>query len=155
MPLYDLFVWLGQTPMGRLLNQSTAAFATTESVHIIALSLIGGAVLVTHLAAVGWILKPIPPGTVMRTLRPVTLVGLVAVVISGVLLVAAGPFKYYTNPLFPVKLMLLATALASQSWLHVSLKRTTAPSTATRAVALGSLLLWTGVVITGRWLGLI
>lgn len=155
MFLYDFFVWLGETAIGSYLNRSTTAFAATEAVHVVALCLIGGAVLITHLAALGLILRPLAPADVSRNLRPVARVGLVVVIASGLLLVAAGPFKYYTNPLFPVKLGLLVAALASRGWLDRLLTRADASVCATRAVAISSLLLWSGVVIAGRWLGLI
>lgn len=155
MLLYDFFVWLGASPVGTYLNESTAAFAATESLHIVALSLIGGVVLVTHLAALGWILKPLSPAAVSKALRPLAYVGLAIVIVSGLLLVSAGPFKYYTNPLFPVKLVLLVAALATRSWLDRLLTSANASFFITRSVAAVSLLLWTGVVITGRWLGLI
>lgn len=155
MLLYDFFVWLGETAIGQFLKRSTAAFATTESLHIIALSLVGGAVLISHLAALGLILKPISPATIVRNLQPVAHAGLVFVTITGLLLVAAGPFKYYTNPLFPVKLVLLVAALVWHTWLTRRLARGTSGQVATRALALTSLVLWTGVVVAGRWLGLI
>ncbi|WP_116809798.1 DUF6644 family protein [Steroidobacter cummioxidans] len=155
MFLYDFFVWLGETTIGSYLNQSTAAFAATESVHIIALSVVGGAVLITHLAALGLTLKPLAPATIVCNLQPVASIGLVIVTLSGLLLVAAGPFKYYTNPLFPVKLVLLVAALAAHTWLTRRLAHGDGTSGAIRALAFTSLLLWTGVVIAGRWLGLI
>lgn len=155
MFLYDFFVWLGDTAIGSYLNRSTTAFAATESLHIIALSLVGGAVLITHLAALGLALRPLSPATVVRNLQPIAYIGLVFVTLSGLLLVAAGPFKYYTNPLFPVKLVLLVAALVTYTWLTRRLARGDGTSGATRAVALTSLLLWTGVVVAGRWLGLI
>lgn len=155
MFLYEFFVWLGETAVGRFLNQSTAAFAAIESLHIVALSLIGGVVLVTHFAALGLILRPLAAADVSRTLQPVAYLGLAAVIFSGMLLVAAGPFKYYSNPLFPVKLSLLVAALLSQRQLNRLMTRADASPRFTRAVAVVSLLLWTGVVVTGRWLGLI
>jgi hypothetical protein len=155
MFLYDFFVWLGETAIGQYLNQSTAAFAATESLHIIALSLVGGAVLVTQLSALGLTLKPLAPATIVRNLQPVAYIGLGFVTISGLLLVAAGPFKYYTNPLFPVKLVLLVAALVAHTWLTRRLARDGSASNATRVLAAASLLLWAGVVVAGRWLGLI
>lgn len=155
MFLYDFFVWLGQTSIGSYLSQSTAAFAATESLHIIALSLVGGAVLITHLFALGLALKPLPPAAIVRNLQPLTSIGLVFVTVSGLLLVAAGPFKYYTNPLFPVKLVLLVAALGTHFWLARRLVRGESASGSTRALAFTSLVLWTGVVVAGRWLGLI
>ncbi len=138
------FIWLGNTWVGQYLAGSTAAFAATEAFHIIALSLVGGAVLVADLAVLGVVLKRPRVEALLPQLRSLFLVGLFGVVVSGVLLVAAGPYKYYMNPLFPLKLLLLAAALVAQYFLRRS-----------RWLAALSLLLWTAVVIAGRWLGLI
>lgn len=138
------FIWLGNTWAGQYLAGSTAAFAATEAVHIIALSLVGGAVLVADLAVLGVVMKRSRTELLIPQLQGIFLIGLAVVVISGVLLVAAGPYKYYTNPLFPLKLLLLAAALVVQYFLQ---RR--------KWLAVSSLVLWTAVVIAGRWLGLI
>lgn len=151
----EAFMWLGRTAPGVAIQQSTAAFAATEAVHILALSLVGGIVLVTDLAVLGVVLKSTEPQSVGRQLRPFYLSGLILVAISGLLLVAAGPYKYYTNPLFPVKLALLVIAAALQAVLNGRLKRRLSTDATARALAGASLVTWTAVVIAGRWLGLI
>jgi hypothetical protein len=150
-----IFLWLGRTAPGVALQQSTAAFAATESVHIIGLSLVGGVVLVTNLAALGVVLKSTPSQTVFGQLRFLYLSGLLVVAVSGVLLVAAGPYKYYTNPLFPVKLTLLAIAATVQAVLSRRLRRSSPADGISRRLAAASLVTWTAVVVAGRWLGLI
>jgi hypothetical protein len=154
MFLYDFFVWLGTTTVGSSLSQSTAAFASAEALHIVALSLLGGSVLITNLSTLGVVLKPVSPADVARNLQPVIFPSLVLVAVSGALLVSAGPYKYYTNPLFPLKLLTLVAALSSQWWLQRRLKQQGADGIS-RAVAAAGLLLWLTVVIAGRWLGLI
>jgi hypothetical protein len=151
----EIFMWLGRTGPGVALQQSTAAFAATEAVHIIALSLVGGTILATDLTALGAVLKTTVPHSVFRQLRALYLWGLMLVAASGVLLVAAGPYKYYTNPLFPVKLALLVIAVVLQAVLSQRLKTRASADRAARRLAAASLLLWTSVVIAGRWLGLI
>jgi hypothetical protein len=151
----QIFTWLGNTTAGIALQHSTAAFAATESLHIIALSVVGGTILITDLTVLGTVLKRTEPHAVFRQLRTLYLSGLILVVASGVLLVAAGPYKYYTNPLFPVKLALLILAAALQTSLIRRLKRQPSVDRATRGLAATSLFLWTSVVIAGRWLGLI
>lgn len=151
----EAFMWLGQTSAGVALQQSTAAFAATESVHIIALSLVGGTILATDLTVLGTVLKQTAPHSVFRQLRALYVFGLILVAASGVLLVAAGPYKYYTNPLFPVKLALLVIAVVLQAILSSRLRRQPSSDRAARVLAATSLLLWTAVVIAGRWLGLI
>jgi hypothetical protein len=151
----SVFIWLGKTPPGLFLAQSTAAFAATESVHIVALALVGGAILVADLAVLGVLLKTTSILVVMRQLRVLYAAALVLVAASGVLLVAAGPYKYFTNPLFPLKLSLLLTALILQWTLARRLRQREKIDRKARVLAAASLVLWTGVVIAGRWLGLI
>ena len=151
----SVFIWLGNTPPGLFLAQYTAAFAATESVHIVALALVGGVVLVADLAVLGMLLKTTSVFVVMRQLRVLYAAALVLVAASGVLLVAAGPYKYYTNPLFPLKLALLLAALILQRTLARRLRRHEKIDRIARVLAATSLALWTGVVIAGRWLGLI
>lgn len=151
----EAFMWLGRTAPGVAIQQSTAAFAATEAVHIVALSLVGGVILVTDLAVLGVVLKSTGPQAVARQLRPLYFSGLILVAISGLLLVAAGPYKYYTNWLFPVKLGLLAIAAALQAGLNRRLKRRLSTDTTGRGLAAISLVTWMAVVVAGRWLGLI
>ena len=151
----SLFIWLGQTAPGVFLAHSTIAFAATESAHILALSLVGGAVLVSDLVVLGVVLRAAQVSVVVSQLSVLYVSALVLVVISGVLLVAAGPYKYYSNPLFPLKLALLVAAAILQSTLTRRLKQRDAVDRPARVLAVTSLALWTGVVIAGRWLGLI
>ena len=151
----SVFIWLGKTPPGLFLAQSTAAFAATESVHIVALALVGGAILVADLSVLGVLLKTTSALVVMRQLRVLYAAALVVVAASGVLLVAAGPYKYFTNPLFPLKLSLLLAALILQWTLARRLRQRGKIDRKARVLAATSLVLWSGVVIAGRWLGLI
>lgn len=153
MSLEPLFVWLGQTPPGVFLAKYTAAFAATEALHLISLAVLAGAALVINLASLGALFRQTAPAEVARGLRPVLLTGLVAVVISGVLLVAAGPIKYYTNPIFPVKLGVLALAILIQAGVHRSLRG--GRQGLAKGLAGLALALWLAVIILGRWLGLI
>jgi len=151
----QLFVWLGNTAPGRYLAGSTAAFAATEALHIVALSLVGGVILVVDLAVLGVVLKRLRAEAVLQRTLGVFCVGLGLVVVSGVLLVAAGPYKYYTNPLFPLKLGFLLLALIAHFLLQRKLKARQDTGAGARVLAVASLTLWTAVVVAGRWLGLI
>ena len=151
----DAFMWLGRTSPGIALQQSTAAFAATEAIHIVALSLVGGTILVTDLTVLGVVLKTTAPQRVFGQVRRLYFSALALVAASGVLLVAAGPYKYYTNPLFPVKLALLVAAATLQAVLARRLRQQPSPDSSARRLAVASLIVWTSVVIAGRWLGLI
>lgn len=153
MSLESLFVWLGQTPPGVFLAKSTAAFAATETLHLISLAVLAGAVLVVDLTALRVVLRASPPVEVARSLNPVLLSALGAIAVSGVLLVAAGPLKYYTNAIFPLKLTALAVAVTVQTGVYWALGRDRLGLA--KSLAAASLALWFTVIVLGRWLGLI
>jgi hypothetical protein len=152
MSLENAFAWLGGTPPGVFLAQSTSAFAATETLHLLALAALFGVVVVVDLSALRLAFRATAPVDIARGLTPVLAIALGLIAVSGLLLVAAGPLKYYTNPLFPLKLSALAAALAVQFGLHRALAR---GHVAAKPLAVVSLVLWLGVIVLGRWLGLI
>lgn len=157
MSLEDAFIWLGETPPGVFLAESTPAFAVVQSIHILAFGLLGGAILALDLAALRVVFRNAALAQTGKLLLPVFVTSLAVAAISGLLLVAAGPLKYYTNPLFAWKLAALVGALAVHLALYPIL--TAKAEARSRAVAaslgLASLVLWFGVATLGRWIGLI
>jgi hypothetical protein len=151
----EVFLWLGHTAPGVALQQSRVAFAATEAIHILGLSLVGGAILIADLAVLGIVLKSTPSQSVFEQMRLPYRLALCVVAASGVLLVAAGPYKYYTNPLFPIKLGLLVIAATLHAVLSRRVRRSLSADSVSRGIATASLVAWTSVVIAGRWLGLI
>jgi hypothetical protein len=77
--------------------------------------------------------------------------------VSGVLLLLAYPTKALTNPVFYLKLLLIAIAMVDTSLVrkHI-IHRSTAPDTPVpvygRLLAVASLALWAGAVASGRFL---
>jgi hypothetical protein len=157
MALVDLFHALGASAPGKFLAASTGAFAATESLHILGLAALGGSVIVTDLAAVGAIFRKSDPLDTARSLAPVSLGALLVMAASGVLLVSAGPMKYYSNPLFPWKFALLAPTLLAHLALYPGLRWARSSDVRGLARILGGLSLagLLGVTILGRWVGLI
>ena len=160
MSLQDAFVWLGESAPGRFLAGSTPAFAATESLHILSFGILGGAFLALDLAALGFVFRKSDLLGTAKLLFPIFVGALVGAAITGILLVAAGPMKYYTNALFPWKLATLLAALLIHLSIYpgLTLLRQNGPALIRPlGAALGaiSLLLWFTVAVLGRWLGLI
>jgi hypothetical protein len=156
MSLLPLFDALGRTGAGQFLRHYTLAFALTEAVHLIALSLIGGIVTAIGLAAAGILIRRDTAPAFGRALRPLFVGALAVVILSGLGLVAAGPYKYYSNPVFWVKMWLLLAAILA----YAVLDRRLAGPAALRGFGWrlwGVLLiaLWLGVAMAGRGIGLI
>jgi hypothetical protein len=154
MAVQSTFNWLGESAAGQYLAESTPAFAAVQSVHLLALATLGGAVIIADLASARLLFRASGPAAVVKGSFPVFLAGLAAAVISGTLLVAAGPTKYLLNPLFWPKLAVLAVAIA----IHLTLYRVVlrqSGEAAARVLAWLSIALWLSVTVIGRWVGLI
>lgn len=146
--------WLADTFFARAVGDSVATFAAVEGLHIVALAVLGGSVLVANLAGAGALVPAESALRVERGLRVPMWSGLAAAALTGFLLFATSPEKYLTNPLFTVKLVLLGAALAVQFIRGRRVLRAGA-NNGTRALAIAALVLWLGVVTAGRWIGLI
>lgn len=159
MSLVPLFEALGRSAPGLFLRASTPAFAATEAIHLIALSLVGGIVTVVLLATAGILLARPDAPSLAKALRPLMIGALATVIVTGGMLVAAGPFKYYTNPVFWWKMALLILAIAGYATVDRRLVAAggspALPSIRWRVGAVALLPLWLSVAIAGRMIGLI
>jgi len=78
--------------------------------------------------------------------------------VSGVLLLVAYPAKALTNPIFYIKLGLIAAALVLLTWLGRQVfagadsGRVFVPDIRVKVVAGATLALWAGTIATGRFL---
>ncbi len=161
MAVQATFDWLGSTAAGQYLAASTPAFAAVQSIHLLALAALGGAVFITDLASLRLIFRSSAPGEIARGIFPIFVAALLGMIVSGTLLVAAGPTKYLLNPLFGPKLAALAVAVA----IHLGLQKLELRNAvgadgaqavaATRTLAVLSIIAWLVVAVIGRWVGLI
>jgi hypothetical protein len=147
-----IFRWLESTAVSVWINESPSLFAFPGilAVHTVGLGLLAGLNSALDLRLLG-IARSIPPGAFTRLL-PVMWCGLWMNVLSGIALLVAYPTKALTNPLFHVKLGLIAVALVL---LRAILRHVRRPSTiagSTRILAAASLLVWAATIAAGRFL---
>lgn len=154
---FSFFQWLSGTWLSQLIGGSVWAFATIEMIHLLGLALLGGAALILNLRLLGVRLARRPASEVARELSPLFLAGLVTLVISGVLLVCDGPMRYYGNPAFRIKMLLLIVASVFSFLLHRRVIHAghVSVSGGARVSAILSLTLWLGVGLAGRIIGFI
>jgi hypothetical protein len=150
------FEWAEATTLGEMIRTSTWAFAVIESVHLLALSVIGGAVLIVDLRLLGFGLRTQPIADIAREARPWLVGSLIVMVVTGVGLFLSEPMKCYASTAFAVKMTCLALVLVFT--FTVRMKVTMADEGRVRPpwlklVALVSLALWFGVAASGRWIG--
>jgi len=158
MPLLPFVQWCDQSALGHALRNSPWLFPAIEVVHLLALALLGGTVLIVDLRLWDIGFRGQPVAHLARDAYPWMLAALAAMVLSGMLLFVSEALKMYRNDAFRAKMALLAVALVFTFtvWRKATLRYDgRAPTLRGRLVALVSLALWTGVGLCGRAIGFV
>ena len=148
------FEWIEKTEHGTMVRDSIWQFAAIEAVHLLALAVIGGAVLIVDLRLLGWTLRRQPVRQIARDAEPWLLGSLVMMLVTGYFLMASlAASKYYVNYAFQLKMVFLFLAIlftyTVRRWLIYKDDSQINPVLA-KLVAIVSVLLWSGVGIMGR-----
>ncbi len=154
--------WLELTPFFTALRESWYVYPLILSLHMIAIALFGGLIVVTDLRLLGVALKNRPVAEVVNSLRPLKHGGLTLMVLCGLLMFGTKAEEYLLNPWFHAKLTLLflvgihalvfrgsvykRAAQFDAEWYDPRCRETSSDS---------PLVLWTGLVICGRGIGYI
>lgn len=131
-------------------------YPVVEVVHIVGLSVLVGSVAMFDLRVLGCG-RMVPVQAAGRMLLPWSAMSLLAIVPAGLLLFSAHPNALSVNPVFQLKLLLIALAGLNALSFHLGIYRT-AKTWHTRAPVLAqlhavvSLGLWIGVISCGRFL---
>jgi len=154
---FGFFDWIEHTGHGTMIRDSIWQFAAIEAVHLLALAVIGGAVLIVDLRLLGWTLRRQPVKQIARDAEPFLLGSLFMMLLTGYLLMASlAASKYYVNLAFQLKMVFLLLAIVFtftvRRWLIFKDDEEISPGTA-KMVAIVSVLLWSGVGIMGRGIG--
>ena len=154
--LLSFFQWCEATALGQIVRDSQWLFPAIESIHLVALAAIGGAVLVLDLRMLGFGMRLRPVSQVARDAHPWLIASLVVMIVTGVSLFLSEAVKCYYSQAFWVKITTLPIAILFALTIR---KRVAALSDeqispiARGAVALLSLTLWFTVGAAGRWIG--
>jgi Family of unknown function (DUF6644) len=152
----DFFLWVEATRAHEVISSSTWAFAVIESIHLLALSVIGGAVLMVDLRFLGVGLRRQSIPEVARDAQPWLVWSWVMMIVTGILLFVSEPTKlYYSAPFWwKMTFLVLATTFAFTVRRKVAQADEAHVRPLTyKLVALVSLALWFCVGASGRWIG--
>jgi hypothetical protein len=152
--LLAFFQWCEATAPGRFVRESLWLFGVIEAFHLVALSLLGGALLVVDLKLMGVGLRDSTIADVDRQARPYLTLSVVALIVTGVLLFLSEAIKCYYNTSFWVKIVTLPFAILFTYAVKERFARQALYTSAySRWVASADLLLWFIVAAGGRWIG--
>ena len=157
--MFDSLVqWSTDTLLGRAGRDVFWVFPAGEVVHFFGLCLLIGAMLVVDLRLLGFGRRRLSIDAALSML-PAAIVGLALNIGSGILFLCAHPENYWPRTAFRLKLLAVVLGGANALWF----KYAEAPRLAgvaddfdvdarTKAVAAFSLLIWTIVIVLGRFL---
>ena len=156
---FAVFQWLERTGLSVAINESLWAFAVVEAIHLLALAVIGGAVLVVDLRLLGLAFQKQRVADLARVAQPWLLWSLLAMLLTGfVLFLSLAASKYYVHDYFWVKMYFLAGAMLFSFLIRhrvIMGDDARANSALGKVVAIVSLFLWSGVGFAGKAIGYI
>ncbi|MEG3767968.1 DUF6644 family protein [Alteromonas sp. 14N.309.X.WAT.G.H12] len=153
--------WMLTSSLYQYIQIHMWVWPTLESLHFIGLCLLYGSLLVVDLRLAG-VFPSIAVEKVTRFI-PLTVIGFVTNVVTGVLFICGDPERYFINPSFQLKMLCVFLACINAVYLSVVLDRfqvankgasTTIASlpVSIRLTALLSIGFWTAVIILGRFI---
>jgi hypothetical protein len=155
--LLPVFEWLGRLEVSLALAEASLLTPLIQALHLVALALFMGAVLVVDLRLLGQGLTAQPVASVARGARPWFMWSLAALVATGVPQLMSLAEKEYYSDYFWMKMYLLAAALLFTVTVRAWLTREPggAESAWAKVAGLVSILLWSGVAVSARLIGLL
>lgn len=155
----EFFEWLQSTPVAISVGEDW--FPWVESVHVVCLAAVAGTIFTVDARLLGIASRKLRFTYLSAQLLPWTWGAFVGAVITGSLMFMANATSYAGNTPFRIKLVLLLLAGINMLYFQFVTFRTVekwdaeAPVPAARAAGALSILLWSGVVGFGRWIGFV
>jgi hypothetical protein len=151
--LLPFFEWCDGLALSQAYRDSTYLFPVTQALHILAVTVFIGAIVIGDLRLLGWGPVGQSRASIARSAQRILLWAGLAVLLTGIPQFTTNALTYHRSPLFVFKMYLLAAALVFTA----TLRRRVAvadegrlPPWVPRVVGAVSLALWMGVTISGR-----
>jgi uncharacterized protein DUF6644 len=154
--LLTFIQWAEASALHNAIANSPWAFAVIESMHLLALAAIGGAVLIVDMRLLGLGLTSQPVPDLARNAYPWFVGSLVVMIATGIPLFFSEPTKCYYSTPFWIKMVSLVLSILFAFTIRRRVTRIDEVHVRPaiyKLVALVSLALWFGVGAGGRWIG--
>jgi hypothetical protein len=155
--LTNLATWIASTRLSILFGTTGGLIATSQSIHILAISAVFGSSLMINLRLLGVGASGRSVSRLAQTLLPWIWWSLIALLLTGLLQLIAEPARELGNTVFWLEMGMLVCVLALNVWFGRTVRARAAiwDSAATRPVsarlyAVASLLLWVAIILCGR-----
>ncbi len=159
MDISALLKSLEDTGLATGIRNSLYFFPFLESVHVMALSVVFGTIVVVDLRALGVASTHRSFTTMSSELLRITWAAFVVAALTGTLMFTTNARVYFHNTSFRVKMLLLALAGLNMAVFHLTAERSvarwdrSAAPRAGRITAATSIALWIAIILVGRVIG--
>ena len=156
MDLLFIFEWLDASILADMSKAYGGVFAMVQVVHLVALAMLGGAVLVSDLRLLGILLTDVSSESVVNNMDRWFARPLIVIAVSGVFMSSAVAIKLYYNEMFWAKMIGLSFGAAFVYFVRRPLLRhphQTINVWSIRLIAVSSMIIWFTVASSGRWIG--
>ena len=158
MSLQPFFLWMQEHPFSAYVLDTTWFSPITQVMHLVALSVFAGAVLIVDLRLLGIGVTKTPLDKLAKDAMPWMIWGFVALLITGLPSVTSTAMKQYFSPFFWWKMELLLLGLVFTFTIRRKLTQTdeaTLGPVWPKVAGMFSISVWTGVAIGARLIGLL
>lgn len=155
----SVFKALQASPLGSTISESTWMFPTIETIHVMAIATVIGAIVVVDLRLLGVASRERPVSALTAEFLPWTWAAFGVAVASGLLLFSSRAADYVALAPFNLKFALMALAGLNMLVFHFTTYRSVSewdlgrPTPAARIAGGLSLVLWAAIVVCGRKVG--
>jgi hypothetical protein len=155
----DLFTRLQDMDFPTQIRESGYLFPTIETVHVFALVLVVGSIMTVDLRLLGVTNRDRHFSHLASEMLPWTWTAFIVAVTAGLLMFSSKAVTYANNIPFRIKMCCLVLAGLNMAWFHWAGTRHlkmwdhAKPPPSAKFAGAASLLLWTTIVATGRWIG--
>ena len=153
--------WLEHTAVGGSVRESLWLFPAIETLHLLGMAALIGTITVLDLRLLGWVMRRERFSALAARLLPWSWAAFAVQVVTGAVLFSSEAVKVHANPAFRLKMLLIILAgvqaliFQRTAYRHIaSWDEGTVPLGA-KFAASASLILWTGVVAAGRFIGFV
>ena len=160
MTLESVFLAIEALPFAKAIREGTSLFPWIESVHVLAIVIVVGTVIVMDLALLGVASHSPSLRRLIRDANPITWMAFGVAAITGSLLFASSATGYVKNPAFLIKFVAMGLAGLNMVLFHAASVRSmdgwdaqARPPARARIAGLISISCWVVVVGAGRWIG--
>lgn len=152
--LAELLAGVERLPMVGALKASFYAYPLVNALHILAIGMLVGAVVLMDLRILG-LARGVEREPFLRLMRVTAALAFAVAVLTGLALFSVRAREYAVNPAFQAKLALLVLAGLNFGAFHwIAAPAAGAPCRqAARALAALSIGLWLAVLVAGRFIG--